>query len=395
MPLTSKSTLSAQRPTAFSHEDMYAEISNDILSYETDATGQVSVSAGRNDGAGFSLLRLENFVRAINSTTSMGFNISHTKTGQIKVEKLKLAKIYFDLIKLPHNRRRYFSSETICSPHVLLFFECFEKVYPHGHNTTNPDFPSDIPGKTLGQLFNDLITLIREKVKSAEFKKKLRDREISCTRSYESNKEYINALFNHYRKLLVIRVDLSYLTAYASGVSMEQAHADLSQFLNNCRSNKLLGEKVGYITKLEQGIDGGHHFHCFFFFDGSKHQKDAYFAKMIGDYWISTITKGRGSYHNCNVNKNKYKRLGIGMVLRGDSEMRNNLLLAAKYLSKKEQYLMEKSSAKRKVSRRGVMPSDTAPGPGRKRKQAHIDPNMLRLKKTFQCLETGQLLPPP
>lgn len=389
---------STQKPIAFSPLEIYGEISNDTLSYETDDAGQVTRSAGRNEVDSFSLYRIESFVRIIGSSKSLAFEISNEANGTVKVKWLKLGTLYFKLMNNPYRGRRGFSSETICSPHVLLFFECVEKVFPLGVKTKDPLEISSVADKTMGALFNEMIILIRESLNSPKFKRSLRERHINCLRSYESNRKYITSMFNHYRRVLVIRVDLSYRTAYASGVSMDQAQRDLSLFLNNSRSHQLLGAKIGYITKLEQGIDGGHHFHCFFFYDGSKHQQDAYIAKVIGDYWVNVVTKGRGSYHNCNVNKNKYKRLGIGMVARRDSEMRSNLLLAAKYLSKKEQYIMEKSSAKRKVFRRGVMFSDIAPGPGRPRKRQRAEtkhPEILRLEKAIQCLDGGSRLPPP
>jgi hypothetical protein len=151
--------------------------------------------------------------------------------------------------------------------------------------------------------------------------------------------------------------------------TLEDAQRDLNHIFNNMRGNKLFAALVGYIWKLEYGEEKGIHIHFIFFFDGSKVHKDAYLAKLIGEYWRKRIVKyDRGIYHNCNMNKNFYKRCGIGMVSHDDLVKRAHLLDAVKYLTKKDQYLRYKPGKKCRAFGKGNMPPERDEGgPGRPR----------------------------
>lgn len=56
------------------------------------------------------------------------------------------------------------------------------------------------------------------------------------------------------------------------------------------RSNKLFDNRVGYVWKLEYGIDKGFHYHMMI--------QDINIAKMIGEYWAAVITHYRGLYYS-------------------------------------------------------------------------------------------------
>ena len=78
------------------------------------------------------------------------------------------------------------------------------------------------------------------------------------------------------------------------------------------------------LWKLEYGFLKGCHYHCIFFFDGSKVIKDAYLASLMGDYW-KEITNDKGYYFNCNKDKlNKYKCVGVGMINHYDEALISN-----------------------------------------------------------------------
>jgi hypothetical protein len=76
----------------------------------------------------------------------------------------------------------------------------------------------------------------------------------------------------------------------------------------------------------------------FFFFDGEVHWRDGWLAKRLCAYWKS-MTNGEGTSYPCNMNKNKYRSLGIGMIHRDDTQKRSVLLTCLAYVTKSEQYL--------------------------------------------------------
>jgi Inovirus Gp2 len=149
----------------------------------------------------------------------------------------------------------------------------------------------------------------------------------------------------------------------------------LKHFQNNRRHNKLFDHMVGHIWALEYGVKKGYHYHLIFFLRGSEAQKDWYFSNQIGKYWEEQITQGRGNFHNCNANKQKYLHLGIGMIdatRPEDAELRVNLRNVVNYLTKNEQILMLKLGAKDKAFGKGRTPEANS-NRGRPRKAVVLE----------------------
>lgn len=186
-------------------------------------------------------------------------------------------------------------------------------------------------------------------------------------RRQSSNEAYIDALQNNYSKMNIVRVDLAYKKPYSSDVTLDEATKDLNRLLNNRRSKPVIFEdNIGYIVKKEYTEDKGVHLHALFMFDGQKVLKDAYKADEIGNYWNENITKGKGSYYNCN--KNKYPEHGIGMLDYTDIEKRKHLDSAMAYLSKDEQHIDSLSNKKERSFVRGTIPKSNG-NIGRPRKK--------------------------
>ena len=166
-------------------------------------------------------------------------------------------------------------------------------------------------------------------------------------KNYRSLLNYIDNLFQRHGRLLVLRVDLTYrkdvdnrfLNDIENWEKCWQAKKDREHLFRNMRSNKLFNHLLGYAWKLEFGSSKGWHYHTFFFFDGSKLQHDVHLANMIGEYWVNVITQGRGLSFNCNLKKDDYKHLGIGMINHYDTELIANLKnQVASYLTKSDDY---------------------------------------------------------
>lgn len=197
--------------------------------------------------------------------------------------------------------------------------------------------------KVIGKL-NEFIDRIRSEVASKAFQTTLKNYERQVRQNHQSLMDYIDNLFDRYGRLLVIRIDLSYakddgaMTAIQMKKRLKEVVADRERFFANMRSNKLFKDKVGFVCKLEYGLEKGFHYHMFFFYDGSKVREDINLARMIGEYWKNDITKDRGIYFNCNAKKEAYKYPGIGMINHYDIELIENLKMAASYLIKTDYY---------------------------------------------------------
>jgi len=190
----------------------------------------------------------------------------------------------------------------------------------------------------LMKLFNECVDKIRQDVKTEKFQSRLNSYQRSSNKNYKELTKYVDALFKHHARLLVLRVDLSY-SKENSRTTQAQAKQDRKRLFENARSNKLFDDMVGYIWKLEHGPDKGFHYHMMFFYDGSKVREDVTLARRVGEYWSDVVTKGRGLYFNCNANKHAYKTCGVGMINHTDEQLRKWLCRAVIYLTKTDLYM--------------------------------------------------------
>ena len=124
----------------------------------------------------------------------------------------------------------------------------------------------------------------------------------------------------------------------------------------------------GFASKFEYGLTKGYHFHSLIFLDGSLKRTDIVIAKLIGDYWNGTLTKGNGTYFNCNAKKEEYLYRGIGMINRSEEDLINNLKYhAANYLCKTDYYIKLITTGKDRAFVRGNKPKPKTKGRGRPR----------------------------
>jgi hypothetical protein len=167
-------------------------------------------------------------------------------------------------------------------------------------------------------------------------------------RNFKALKDDFEALLEKHCKLLLVRVDVSYL--YDADIDIRQFDTDLNIFRSRiCDRQGCFNGVLDYSWAIEQGRNKGYHCHFLFIYNGSKHMRDEYYADEIGRIWIN-ITNGNGCYFSCHRKKHKdsYRRqgtLGIGMIHRNNKDEVKNALNAIRYLArveKKDQYLRER-----------------------------------------------------
>ena len=354
-----------------SHEDplnvttlqLYAEIDANANIFASAADGQQRTYIGTEYGN--LLYMIERFVERVLSGEK-AFSSEVTARGCMK--HLALAK-YFNLI---NSFLALHSTKKVYSPHVDIFFDIF--VVKHGlvagNFSKNPDRFVPAFKKKEGEFFDQLIEEIFTQGTQRVFKRKLYARTDAIERGLASAKEYLDDLYEHYSRILVLRIDFGFRTETPLAphpVSLQEAQEHLARFMNNRRGKVLYASLVGYIWRLEYGREKGYHYHLFFFLDGAKVRKDEYVASEIGADWIK-VTDGKGIFYNCNAHKQKYKRLGIGMVSHDDQEKRRNLLAVLGYMYKEDQTLREKHAEKTHGWGRGVPPRKTKSAVGRPRR---------------------------
>lgn len=91
--------------------------------------------------------------------------------------------------------------------------------------------------------------------------------------------EYTELLLEHYSKLAIIRVDLSYRREHRESVDILDFRQDIRKLLDRLQDkDRHFKHLQGYVYALEQGAQKGYHAHFLVFYDGGKVQSDRYIA---------------------------------------------------------------------------------------------------------------------
>lgn len=150
----------------------------------------------------------------------------------------------------------------------------------------------------------------------------------------ESTGNYINSIFDVYSKVLAIRVDFYYNLCHPANAYLTDgiAKEHMNSFVNNVRTYKGLGDLiVGYVIRLERAEQRGLHFHCLFMLNGQYVHSEFYYAQLLGNYWVRTLSNAAsksgfvlnegevlGSYNICD--SRDYSSPGIGLIEYHDDE---------------------------------------------------------------------------
>lgn len=316
----------------------------------------VSQEYGNSD-----LFEIEAFVKQIIATEELAFEQRQINPFAKMWYKLSLEKYYHQV----HFFTAIYQEDFSYSPHIELFYSTiFEFLGPNPSFCIDPYLSAGID-RPDAEAFNELILRIRAKANSIGFKKKVKARKYNLSRNEKNATSYINKLFEIFSRLMVVRIDFFFEKHRENGISVSEARSYLSRFLNNKRNNGTFKDLVGYIWKLEDGKIKGPHFHCLFFFDGSKAHKHAFAGMQIGEYW-KDITNGKGRFYNVNANHQIYLSknvdIGIGMVNYYEFQKRIGLMYIVKYFFKNEQYLSAKSLKKLRTYGHGELPTATTSG---------------------------------
>jgi hypothetical protein len=221
------------------------------------------------------------------------------------------------------------------NPYIDALRECALKYF----NAENILFYSQAkfyyPPELLSHLKNT-ITDLTAKISHKEFVTAINNIRRSSSKNLKSIHEYTESLIQYYSKLLVLRVDFAFQDG--SRVTRFDAKEYMIELIKVLK--KKFGDKwCGYAWKLEYGFHKKYHIHALIFLNGQKLIDDVKYAHECGEQWKIT-TKGKGYFFNCNLNKNQYKNIGIGLLDHRNHKMKKTLLeYVTTYLTKIDYFL--------------------------------------------------------
>lgn len=316
------------------------------------------------------LTLLEYFIDDLLADDSIPFLPRWGSTAQLgQYDISPLAFKHFALVPEYIDVVNMLSVEYDYNEHITVFRACVETMglnrqnldWRHTFRATNQKY-LQLGGQSAAELFNALVFRLRTECRTTKIKSKIRQRRVHAEDTFIEKTRYVDAWFEVCVRLVAVRVDLYYKKEFFGQVSAQQAIDDLNHLVENHRCNAIFAYKKAYIAKLEYGVDKGLHFHVLYLFDGShrKPSSHVHFAKEIGEYWVNTITKGRGDYWNCNAHFRDYEKkgiLGIGEINAHQTHLRDNLKnRVIRYMCKSSQFLKPKAARGLKLIRSGQFP---------------------------------------
>lgn len=175
-----------------------------------------------------------------------------------------------------------------------------------------------------------LLQTVRDSLEGKDFSDELANLERNERATSKSLFQYILDLKAAYSKLMIIRLDL-----YTE--DGEEAPRSWERFKKYV-ADRYMSSYVGYAVKFEYGEKRGVHMHTLLFFNGSIVRKDVTMAKAIGEYWNASVTKGKGTYSNCNAPEHlkNMRYPAVGTFHQFDERTRKGLEYIAKYLTEQD-----------------------------------------------------------
>src|SRR5690606_10967354 len=135
--------------------------------------------------------------------------------------------------------------------------------------------------------------------------------------------KYFDGLVDNHCKLLLVRVDLSYLRGHDP--SIERFAQDIKRMIKRVQDkDTIFKDQVGYAYRLEQGGESsGYHCHLLVIYNGSVRWSHGYLAMRIGELWKEKITGGDGKFFSCHQTDYKQDlqqkgQWGLGLFERRD-----------------------------------------------------------------------------
>lgn len=200
------------------------------------------------------------------------------------------------------------------------------------------------PHPSLVPNVNAWLAYVRTYAKSSPFHELVARQERAARKNAESTKAFLHNHFRHTARILAVRTDFGYRNdPFDVGYNWVpppdvQVKEHLSQQIRFIQRD--VDAVLGYIWKIEHGAAKGHHCHFLVLFDGHKVREGITWGNILGDNWLE-VTKGIGTYWNCNTDMESYARrglLGIGLIDYDDLDGRRNLMRTAMYLAKVDYY---------------------------------------------------------
>lgn len=282
-------------------------------------------------GQADALDKIERFVERAIRSSGPAWEVRRSRSGEAAIAETSIGRRLREI--LPY--LTLFDSRHDYSEHAYAFLDAcwlIENVW--GVNLFSASLLPPALAARHAEALNDVVEKIRMSSGFDWFARGRHDRSYEASLRTMRIARYTAELLQSRSRLMLVRDDFSYAKQYSADLTIDQVYADIDTFIKLMRRHATFRNLLGYAIAIEQGSDKGFHFHCLFFFDGSKERLDIAKGAAVGRVWRWEVTRGRGIYFNSNARKHEMEEVGIGMILRSDPDACANAVKFARYLTK-------------------------------------------------------------
>lgn len=314
------------------------------------------------------LFHIEKFVQDIEKGWRGGFIEELTRYGRVKmVRELYLGKRYYRLL---NDWIEKYSDVHSYSSRVEAFYDVCKELdligeYPFSFGEPN-EFV-ELGGMRYMELVDVLIERIRARCQSREFKERERLRLANAEKNKRNVLAMEEAMFEAKGRWLILSLTLRYKSEFRRWITLETIQEHRDRFFAARRFNKLMSGIRNYVWTIEQGEETGLHLHVILFHSPDSNH-DEFIARQIGEYWVDTVTEGKGDYWNSNEERRKrsYEKrghgVGVGQINWDDASKRAALRKNLVYLAKAQQYVMIRGAERIRTFDMGHVPQKRKSG---------------------------------
>ncbi len=192
----------------------------------------------------------------------------------------------------------------VLDPRIELFFECAEKrnllpLWPH------PSIPMEESRLLLlVDSLNGFTRDVRKLGTAASFKSKVKRFQDEIQQRHKGMQQYFKRLCELYPDGHIIRMDFCYVAnqpvGYAFGSEMHEIVTLDGQALIEHLTKSLGSAVAGYAWKRDFGASRGYQYHLVAILNGPQIQELYGIEQSLGEYWVQTITGGKGLWVDCS-----------------------------------------------------------------------------------------------
>lgn len=309
------------------------------------------------------LFHIEKFVQDIERGWEGGFIEEVTRYGRVKkIRELYLGKRYYRLL---NDWMERYSEVHGYSSRVEAFYDVCKElglIGEYSFSFGEPDELVELGGMRYMELFDVLIEQVRGRCQSREFKERERLRSANAEKNKRNVLSMEEAMFEAKGRWLILSLTLRYKPEFRRWITLETIQEHRDRFFAARRFKKLLSGVRNYVWTIEQGEATGLHLHVILFYSAESNH-DEFIARQIGEYWVDTVTDGKGDYWNSNDGRRKkeYEKrghgVGVGQINWDETRKRAALCKNLVYLAKAQQYVMIRGAERIRTFGTGQVPT--------------------------------------